>query len=80
MNENVKHWLLQIFATKLGWLIFTLFLSVVFGILANWYDWAEIAMFISWLYPVGLALVMMAYGWVINPIREYRENKKLKNK
>lgn len=76
MENKMKTWLLQIFTTKIGWLGLTLFLSVVFGILANFYSWAETAMFICWLYPVGLTIVMIVYGWIINPIKKYMSKKK----
>jgi hypothetical protein len=59
----------QIFCTKIGWLFIFLFLSLVFGILSNWIDWCEYAMFISLIYPVGLSLVMIVYAWIINPIK-----------
>lgn len=78
MKDKLKNALLQVFATKIGWLGVTMFLFVVFGLLANIYDWAYIAMQICLIYPVGLGLVMMAYAWVINPIRDYKENKKAK--
>jgi hypothetical protein len=75
MNNKIKHWLLQIFATKIGLLAVSVFLILIFGILGNKYEWAETAMKICWLYPIGLALVMIAYAWVINPIRDYKARK-----
>lgn len=59
----------QIFCTKIGWLFICLFLTLVFGILSNWFDWATYAMFISLIYPVGLSLVMLIYAWIINPFK-----------
>ena len=35
-------------------------------------------MFICLSYPVGLTLVMMVYGWIINPIREWKKIKQMK--
>lgn len=78
MKENTKHWLLQIFATKIGLLAVSVVLILVFGILGNKYEWAATIMYLAWIYPIGLALVMMAYAWVINPIRDYKERKKKK--
>ena len=78
MKDKTRHWLLQIFATKIGWLAITLLLAIVFGILGNYYDWAAIAMYICFLYPVGLTLVMIVYAWIINPLRDYKERKKFK--
>ena len=43
-------------------------------------DWAFWMAIPGLLYIVGLTLVMIAYAWVINTIREYKENKKLKEK
>lgn len=79
-NKKLQHWLLQIFATKIGWLAISLLSAITFGVLSNWYDWAEIPMFISWVYPVVLTLIMIVYAWIINPIRDYKETKKLKEK
>ena len=59
----------QIFCTKIGWLFICIAFSVIFGVLANWFDWAEYAMFISLIYPVGLSIVMLIYAWIINPLR-----------
>ncbi len=78
--EKLRHVLVQIFCTKIGWLVVCLFLAFVFGSLATAYElfWCQVAMYLSFAYPFGLTLVMIAYGWVINPIREYKENKKLR--
>ena len=80
MNDKTRHWLLQIFATKIGWLAICGLMTIIFGLLANLYDWAEIVMYISLVYPVVLTLIMIVYAWFINPIREYKANKKLRNK
>lgn len=76
MKEKLKKTLLQIFGTKIGWLFISLFLTVIFGVLSNFYDWAEIPMFISLIYPVGLSLVMIVYAWIINPINEQKNKGK----
>lgn len=76
MKEKLKKTLLQIFGTKIGWLFVSLFLTVIFGVLSNFYDWAEIPMFISLIYPVGLSLVMIVYAWIINPINEQKNKGK----
>ena len=41
-------------------------------------DWAYWTAMPGIAYMFGLTLVGIAYAWVINPIREYRENKKRK--
>ena len=60
----------QVFGTKIGWLFICLFLTVVFGVLANWIDWCEYAMFISLIYPVCLSIIMIVYAWIINPLKK----------
>ena len=54
-KPKMKQMFLQIFASKLGWMMVCLALCVVFGALANYYDWAYTAMLICALYPVGLS-------------------------
>ena len=78
MNKKTKFWLLQIFATKIGWLGLSFLTIIVFGALSNVYSWAGDVAMIAGIYPIGLALVLIAYAWVINPITEYKEKKKNK--
>lgn len=78
MTEKTKFWLLQIFATKIGWLGISLLCMVVFGILSNFYEWAETPTLISLIWPVVLTVIMTIFAFIINPIREYRKNKKNK--
>lgn len=77
--KKLKQILVQIFCTKIGWLLLTLCLAVIFGVLAENFDceWCDIVMYVCFLYPVGLTLVMIAYGWVINPIRDRKESKRM---
>jgi ABC-type uncharacterized transport system permease subunit len=77
-NKKLERWLLQIFATKIGWLGISLLGMITFGALSNVYEWAEIGLYISLIWPVVFTLIAIAYAWVINPIREYKENKKFK--
>ena len=51
MNDKLKNLLLQIFATKIGWLLLTLGSTFLFGVLSNWFDWAQLPMFISLVLP-----------------------------
>jgi membrane protein YdbS with pleckstrin-like domain len=78
--NRLRQILTQIFCTKIGWLFLTLALAVVFGVIADRTDcnWCSIAMYICFIYPVVLTLIMLVYAWIINPLRDYRENKKLK--
>jgi energy-converting hydrogenase Eha subunit C len=73
--------LIQIFRTKIGWLVICLLLAGLFLILSDYYDslFFPIAMYASLVYPVGLTLVLLTYAWIINPLRERKENKKLQN-
>ena len=74
MNDKLKQNLLQVFATKAGWLGIFLVLAFIFGSLENWYDWARIPFILCWVYPVVLGLIMMVYAFIINPINEYKDN------
>lgn len=76
MNSKTKHWLLQIFATKIGWLGISLLCVLVFGILSNFYEWAYWPAILAWVYPTIFGIVGIIYAWIINPIRSYKENKK----
>lgn len=78
MSEKVKFWLLQIFATKIGWLGLSLASMVIFGILGNFYDWAQTATLISLIYPVVFTLIMIVYAWIINPLNDLKERRKNK--
>lgn len=64
--------------TKIGKLFLSLALWVITLCLANIWD---VLFYVSWIfmiYPLGLFCVMMAYAWVINPINDWKENKKVK--
>lgn len=78
MNNKLKKWLLQIFATKIGWLALTLLSAVLFGVLSNWFDWAQLPVFICLIYPFGLTIILIVYAWIINPIKDWKQNKKFK--
>lgn len=80
MTTKLQNILLQIFATKIGWLGISIFCAIVFGVLSNNYEWAQIPFILSWVWPVLYTLIGIAYAWLINPIRVYRETKKLKEK
>lgn len=75
----MKKILTQIFCTKIGWLVVCLLLAGLFLILSDYYDSAffVIAMYVSLIYPVVLTLIMIIYAWIINPMRDRRENKKI---
>lgn len=64
--------------TKLGKMIYSLALAFGCFALANIWD---IMFYVAWvfmIYPLGLFCVMMVYAWVINPIRDWKESKKMR--
>lgn len=75
----MKNILTQIFRTKIGWFVICLLLAGTFMILNDHYDsgFFEIAMYVCLVYPFGLTLVGIAYAWIINPIRDRKESKKM---
>ena len=80
MTTKTKYWLLQIFATKLGWLAVNFLLMIIFAILSKYYMWAGDVVLATTIYPIVLTLIGIAYAFVINPMREYKERKKQLNK
>ncbi|MFN7656508.1 MAG: hypothetical protein ACK5OW_01835, partial [bacterium] len=78
MKTKLKQILLQIFTTKVGWLGFSMFCAILFGTIAEDYEWAQIPFILSWIWPVLYTLIGITYAWIINPIRQYKETKKLK--
>jgi Na+-translocating ferredoxin:NAD+ oxidoreductase RnfD subunit len=71
----MKNFLTQIFCTKLGWVLISFLLALIFIILSDRYDWASTCAYLSMIYPVFLTLKLIVYGWFINPMRERRERK-----
>jgi hypothetical protein len=76
MNRKTTQVLLQLFATKIGWLAICSLLIVVFGVLSKFYPWAETAMYISAIYPILLCLALLLFGLIINPIKRYIQSRK----
>lgn len=80
MLDKIKKFLFWLTHTKLGWFLISFIWTVIFmkidsNISSDWAYWMAIP---GIVYMVGLALVAIAYAWIINPIREYRKNKKRK--
>ena len=78
--KKIKNALFWMTHTKLGWLLISfgwlaLFMYINDNVEGSWAFWVATP---ALAYIVGLTLVMIAYAWVINPIREYKENKKLR--
>ena len=77
MWDKIKKSLFWLTHTKLGWFFISFIWSAIFtaidnNIEGNWAFWLSLPGFV---YMFGLTLVAIAYAWVINPLREYRENK-----
>jgi hypothetical protein len=76
----MKNILLMLLFSKLGLLLLSLIFVLIFGITASItnYEWANIGLYISLIYPIGLAFLMIIYAWFINPIKQFYKNKKIK--
>lgn len=75
MKKDIKYWIAQIFKTWIGWIILLAISLIVFGVLANYYDWVEWVVFASVYGLAFIILVFMVYAWIINPYKEYRKYK-----
>lgn len=68
------------FLTKLkiiATVVFILLASLMFMIADNYDNFTcEIIGYICLLYPAGFMIAALIYAWIINPIREYKRNKK----
>ena len=60
-------------------MVISLLLTGVFVVLSDFYEWAELGIYICLIYPVVLLIVLIIHAWILNPIRERKENKKLQN-
>lgn len=77
MKPKLEKLLVQIFCTKIGWLLICCVLAVIFGSLSshstfidNGPEWCWYAFLICLIYPVVLSIIMIAYGLIINPIKK----------
>ncbi|MEK6879300.1 MAG: hypothetical protein AABY22_06815 [Nanoarchaeota archaeon] len=73
MDDKRKKLLVQIFCTKGGWLAISLFFVLIFGVLANWFEWAYLASAISFIYPAILGLTLIVFALFINPIKNRKK-------
>ena len=80
IKEILKKGWEYIYHTKMGKLIASLLLAVGSFGMANIWDFMFYVGLVFLIYPIGLFLVMMAYAWVINPIRDWKESQKAKSK
>lgn len=79
MNPKLRQALTQIFCTKIGLIVFTSVMAVIFGTIANetGSEWCTIIMYVCFALLVITALIFIVYGWIINPIRDLKERKKI---
>lgn len=75
-----NRWFAQIFRTNMGRLVFSfMWASAWMGVYNNveseWPFWVAM---VGIVHILVLFLIMMAYAWVINPLRDYRERKNRK--
>lgn len=80
--KKIKEMLFWATHTKLGWFLISfiwmsIFLAIDNNIESGWAFWVATP---AIAYMLGLTLVMIAYAWVINPLRERKEDKKLRGK
>jgi uncharacterized membrane protein len=82
--KTIKGILAWLIGSKFGWCILGFIFAAIFLISSNY---VENEIFYNVLYYAGMScigfvavmtLIFIAYAWVINPIREYKENKKNK--
>jgi uncharacterized membrane protein len=78
MLDKIKKFLFWTKHTKLGWFLISFIWAATFTIIDNNIedDWAYWLAIPGIAYMFALVLVTVVYAWVINPIREYRKNKK----
>ncbi len=72
LKEEIKYVLVQLFCTKVGWLLICGLGILVFGTLANYYDWAETVMIICWIYPTIFTLVGIFYA-LVNTLKDWKK-------
>jgi len=74
----MKYLLLRLIFSKLGLLLLSLIFVLIFGIISSItdYEWANIGLYVSLIYPVGFAFLMIIYAWIINPIKQLSKKSK----
>lgn len=80
-NFFKKAWLYLVY-TKIGKIIASFVWMMIWLGLYNWafwdQDWMVYVGLAGLIYPIVIFLIMMAYAWVINPIRDWKARKKNK--
>lgn len=69
MKDKLKDAAYQMFCTKIGWLVISCILVIVFGafstrstLINDGYLWCDYAMFICLIYPLVLTFIMIGYA------------------
>lgn len=78
VKEILKKGWNYVYETKIGKLIASLLLTGICLGLSEIWDFMYYVAMIFMIYPLGLTLVMIAYAWVINPMRDWKESQKAK--
>lgn len=79
IKNFLKKTLKYIAKTKIGKLLASSLLAGISFTLAGIYSFMSYVGLAFMIYPVGLVLVMICYAWIINPIKNWKKNNKLKN-
>lgn len=76
----MKIFLKWLILTKYGRLLLALFFTVLFQLLSDRLNSDVLGWigFVFFGYIIGFALYVIIYAWIINPIRMWMENKKIK--
>lgn len=80
-NKLMKYYLFaQIFCTKIGWFFICIVLEIIFGCLANWYDWSWKWMILPGIYIIVCVAIMFYYSITntYNDIKTYINKTKKK--
>lgn len=67
-----------VYETKIGKLIASFALAGICLFLSEIWDFMYYVAMVFMAYPIGLTLVMIAYAWVINPMKDWKESQKAK--
>jgi uncharacterized transporter YbjL len=67
-----------VYETKIGKLIASFLLASICLFLSEIWDFMYYVAMAFMAYPFGLTIVMIAYAWVINPMKDWKESQKAK--
>jgi len=78
VKEILKKGWNYVYETKIGKLIASFLLAAICLFLSEIWDFMYYVAMAFMVYPFGLTLVMIAYAWVINPMKDWKESQKAK--